>query len=105
MWEGENLSWTVIYERAARFRFSPGYRTVYVSPFRDVADLRQRLEPAAGKLEAFAIADPAGRLESAHASLREAGVSYFAAPGAMQSPPLDWPHGGGALLNLFLEQR
>ena len=100
IWEGERLGWTVIYDAAANFRLSPGYRTAYVTPFRDLADLRRRLEPAAGRLEAFAVAP--GGLSAARAHLERLGVSYFAAPGEMQSPPLDWRHSGGALLDLFL---
>jgi acyl-CoA reductase LuxC/acyl-protein synthetase LuxE len=105
MWEGQALGWTVIYDPRASFRLSPGYRTVYVSPVRDLDDFRDRLEPAAGRLEAFAIADRAGSLAPARAALTAIGVSYLAAPGAMQSPPLNWRHGGGALLDLFLAAR
>ncbi len=89
MWEGEGLGRTVIYDGAADFHSSPGYRTAYVSPFRNLDDLRGRLEPAAGRLEAFAIADSSGRLADARAQLETIGVSYLAAPGEMQSPPLD----------------
>ena len=102
MWEGERLGWTVIYDGAADFRLSPGNRTVYVTPFRNLADLGGRLEPAAGRLEAFAIADSPGRLSDARAHLKSIGVSYLAAPGEMQSPPLEWRHGVGALLDLFV---
>jgi hypothetical protein len=102
MWEGNALGWTVIYDPRASFRLSPGYRTVCVSPVRDLDDFRHRLEPAAGRLEAFAIADRAGRLAPARASLTAIGVSYLAAPGEIQSPPLDWRHGGGALLDRLL---
>jgi len=100
MWEGEGLGWTVIYDGAADFRTSPCYRTVYVSPFRNLADLGRRLAPAAGRLEAFAIAP--GLLAEARAHLESIGVSYLAAPGEMQSPPLEWRHGRGALLDLFV---
>jgi hypothetical protein len=100
MWEGEGLGWTVIYDGAADFRFSPGYRTVYITPFRNLADLGRRLAPAAGRLEAFAIAP--GRLAEARAHLESIDVSYLAAPGEMQSPPLEWRHGRGALLDLFV---
>ena len=102
LWEGERLGWTVIYDGAADFRLSPCYRTVYVTPFRNLADLGGRLGPAAGRLEAFAIADSSGRLSGARARLESIGVSYLAAPGEMQSPPLEWRHGAGALLDLFV---
>ena len=102
MWEGEDFGWTVIYEGDACFRISPGHRTAYVTPIHDLADLERRLEPVAGRLEAFGLADPRGRLDGVRAHLRAIGVSYIAAPGEMQSPPLDWRHGGGALLDLFM---
>ncbi|MFI5352193.1 MAG: acyl-CoA reductase [Candidatus Binatales bacterium] len=100
MWEGEGLGWTVIYDSAADFRFSPGYRTVYITPFRNLADLGRRLAPAVGRLEAFAIAP--GLLAEVRAHLESIGVSYLAAPGEMQSPPLEWRHGRGALLDLLV---
>jgi hypothetical protein len=102
MWEGEAASWTVIYDADAAFRLSPGYRVVYVSPVADLADFRRRVEPVSERLEAFAVADPKGRLQSVRVYLGEIGVSWIADPGGMQSPPLDWRHGGGALLDLFL---
>ncbi len=100
MWEGERLGWAVIYDAGAKFRLSPGYRTVYVSPFIDRPDLGCRLNPAGGRLEAFAITP--GTPARTRALLEQFGVSYLCVPGEMQSPPLDWRHGGGALLDLFL---
>ena len=35
--------------------------------------------------------------------LAGAGVTYVCDPGSMQSPPLMWPHGGGAMLELLRE--
>ncbi|MBI3759333.1 MAG: hypothetical protein HY269_06215, partial [Deltaproteobacteria bacterium] len=37
--EGGDLDWTVVYDHDASFTTSPGYRTVTVSPFRDLDDL------------------------------------------------------------------
>ena len=101
MHEGERFGWTVIYDREADFTVSPGYRTVYLTPIADLADLERRLKPVAGRLEGFALADPAARLEPARRLLRALGVSWIAPPGQLQSPPLDWRHGGGALLDLL----
>ncbi len=98
LWEGNRLSWSVIFDPGADFQLSPLYRTVYVTPVRDLDALSVRLAPVRGRLEAFALGDPANRLETAGAWLREAGVSYLAAPGMMQSPPLQWPHGRGVFL-------
>jgi len=101
LWEGEDLAWTVIYDPAANFQPSPLCRTVCVSALNDQGELPRRLNDAARALEGFAIADPADRLEAARAILRETGVSYFCAPGQMQSPPPSWPHGGGRFLRLM----
>jgi acyl-CoA reductase-like NAD-dependent aldehyde dehydrogenase len=104
MWEGTDFGWTVIYDHAASFRLSPGHRTAYVTPIRDLRDFKMRLAPVAGRLEAFALADPAGRLGDFRRRLTAIGVSYVCAPGEMQSPPLDWRHGGGAFLGRVLKR-
>jgi hypothetical protein len=98
MWEGAHLGWTVIYDEAAVFAPAPGFRTTTVSPVGDLSDLRRRLEPVVGRLEAFAIAAPLKRREGLQAALSALGVCYLCDVGAMQSPPLDWSHGGGAFL-------
>jgi hypothetical protein len=101
LWEGEDLAWAVIFDPDANFQPSPLCRTVCVSALKDDSELRRRLADAAGALEGFAVADPANRLEAARAILCEMGVSYFCAPGQMQSPPPSWPHGGGRFLRLL----
>ncbi len=105
MWESPGLGWTVICDQAATFTPSPGYRTVTVSPVVDGADLARRLQPVAGRIEAFAIAAPAAARESRTASLAALGVCYLCQPGEMQSPPLDWSHGGGAFLHALANPR
>jgi hypothetical protein len=100
LWEGDDLTWTVILDPQASFQPSPLCRTVWVSAMANQDELRARLSPAAGLLEGFAIADPANRL-ACGAILRELGVSYFCAPGRLQSPPLTWAHGGGRFLRLM----
>jgi len=102
LWESAGFAWTVIYDSAAPFKISPQYRTIHITPFADFADFTSRLETVRGQLEAFAIADPAEHLDEQRSWLRRAGVSYFAAPGMMQSPPLEWPHGNGAFLSRVL---
>jgi hypothetical protein len=103
--EGEGLGWTVVCDDEASFTISPGYRTVTVSPFGDLEDLKRRLAPVAGRIEAFAIAAPGARLESLRAFLAALDICYICAPGAMQSPPLDWSHGGGAFLHALAASR
>jgi hypothetical protein len=101
MWEGRSLSWSVVYDDLASFQLSPAYRTLFVSPFVSAEDLSHRLSPVGGRLEALGLSDPAGRLTDLITKLRSAGLSYVCAPGLMQSPPIDWPHGGGALLEFL----
>jgi hypothetical protein len=103
--EGTGLGWTVIYEDMANFTLSPGYRTVTVSPISDLANLGQRLKPVAGRIEAFAIAASAVRREHLREALGTLGICYLCEPGATQSPPLDWNHGGGAFLRALANSR
>jgi Acyl-CoA reductase (LuxC) len=96
--EGPGVAWVVMFDRDAAFSPSPGFRAVYVSPFRDREDLRARLAPAADRLEAFSLAGDLGD-DALPRDLVALGVSYIAAPGAIQSPALAWRHGGGAFLD------
>ena len=105
LWEGARLDWTVVYDSSARFRVSPGWRTVYLSAVADLDDFIRRMEPASGWLEACAIAGPASRVDQLTPALDRLGVSYVCAPGAMQSPPLEWHHGGGEFLLKLLDRR
>ena len=102
LWEGEDLTWTVIFDPEADFQPSPLCRTVRVSALDSADQLRERLAPAAGRLEGFAIADPAARLGPSRKLLGEFGVSYLCAPGMLQSPPPSWAHGGGRFLKLMV---
>ena len=97
--EGPALSWTVIFDRDAALTPSPGLRCVRVSPFADLQDLRARLDGVGGRIEAFALAADGADDSALRELLAQAGVSYVARPGAMQSPPLTWRHGGGAFLD------
>jgi hypothetical protein len=104
LWEGPLPGWSVIYDRDAGFTPSPGFRTVFVSPFGDAANLERRLAPVVGRVEAMGFkADPTIDANEYVATLRrvieEAGAAYICEPGQMQSPPIDWPHGGGAFLH------
>ncbi len=103
--EGPDLSWSVIFDRDAPFTPSPGLRCVYVTPVRDCADLRRRLAPARGRIEAFAVADQEGDRSEARNILLDVGVSYLAEAGAMQSPSLTWRHGSGIFLDRMTTYR
>ena len=103
--EGEGLGWTLVFDDEAAFTISPGYRTVTVSRVADLEDLRQRLLPVEGRIEAFAIASSSARRESLRAFLASMGICYLCEPGAMQSPPLDWSHGGGVFMRALATSR
>ena len=110
LWEGPFPGWTVIYDRDAGFSASPGFRTVFVSPFASPADLARRLEPVKGRVEAFAFKhDPAtdepGHVVPIRAVLEQVGATYICEPGRMQSPPIDWPHGGGGFIRMLMGER
>jgi hypothetical protein len=95
------MGWTVVFDPAARFTLSLGNRCVTVTPIRDHADFESRLAPMSGRLEAFALAT-AGYARAIYLDvLAGAGVTYVCDPGSMQSPPLMWPHGGGAFLDFI----
>jgi hypothetical protein len=100
--EDDAMSWTVVFDPTARFTISPGFRTVTVSAIRDAEDLASRLAPIAGRLEAFGLAVPRDARPLWLDVLGGAGVTYVCDPGQMQSPPLTWPHGGGAFLDFLL---
>lgn len=100
LWEGPLPGWTVVLDPEGSFALSPQYRTVTVSAVRDADDFASRLAPVEGRLEAFAVADPSNQLDAMRARLRESGVTHLCEPGLMQSPPVDWRHGGG----MFLER-
>ena len=105
LWEGSRLGWTVIYDEGADFTASPGYRTVTVSPAADTLDLKRRLAPVAGRLEAFAVAGCGADSVGVERCLSELGASYLCTPGRMQSPPLTWRHGGGVFLEAMAAKR
>ena len=99
--EGDGMSWTVAYDPDASFTLSPGYRTVTVSTVRDADDFAARLAPVAERIEAFALAAQAPSRARFLDVLAGAGVTYVCDPGRMQSPPVNWPHGGGAFLDFL----
>jgi hypothetical protein len=39
------------------------------------------------------------------AALEALSIPYVCAPGEMQSPPLDWRHGGGEFIDLMVNPR
>jgi len=109
LFEGPRLEWTVVFEPEStgdnRFSVSPGFRTVHVTGVRDENQLRECFAAASGRIEAMAVAGGDAETRRISAMLRALGVTYVAAPGEMQSPPLLWRHGGGAFLDLMVASR
>jgi hypothetical protein len=103
LFESRELQWTVVFEpRPDSFRISPGFRTVHVTGVRDVAEFRDFFARVSGRVEAIAVASETAELG---AMLRAIGIPYVCAPGEMQSPPLDWRHGGGGFIDLMVGPR
>ena len=95
LFEGHGIEWTLILEpRANSFKVSPGFRTVHVTAVRDLAEFRACIAPVSGRIEAMAVYGEGCEIEA-----RAIGIPYVCAPGEMQSPPLDWRHGGGSFLD------
>jgi hypothetical protein len=109
LFEGRALEWTLVFEpRGAlndSFKVSPGFRTVHVTAVRNLAEFRDHIESIAGRIEAMAVAGDESAAAEIRATLATIGIPYVCAPGEMQSPPLDWRHGGGALLDLMVSRR
>ncbi len=97
---GEPYRWTVVFDDRAEFTISPGGRALTVARFAGDNELYDRLSRFAGRFEAFALAAPPTRWADLHKILERIEVAYICKPGAMQSPPLNWRHGGG----IFLER-
>ena len=101
LFEGHRLEWTVVFEaKADSFRVSPGFRTVYVTAVRDLTEFRACIMPMSRRIEAMAVAGDDCEIEA-----QAIGTPYVCAPGEMQSPPLDWRHGGGGFLDLMVGPR
>lgn len=101
LWEGDGMGWTVLFDGDSDFCVSPGFRTVHVSALAEPTELTVRLGDAAGRLEAFALAAAPNLRPHLESQLMSLGVTYVCEPGRMQSPPLDWLHGGGKFLELL----
>ena len=53
-----------------------------------------------GRIEAIAVVGGDCEIEA-----RTMGIPYVCAPGEMQSPPLDWRHGGGEFIDMMVGSR
>ena len=101
LFEGRGLEWTVVFEpKADSFKVSPGFRTVHVAGVRDLAEFRDCVAGVSGRIEAIAVVGDDCEIEA-----RAMGIPYVCAPGEMQSPPLDWRHGGGGFIDMMVGSR
>jgi hypothetical protein len=100
LFEGRDLEWTVVLEPADTFKISPGFRTLHVTGVRDLAEFRGCIANVSGRIEAIAIVGDDAEVEA-----RAMGIPYVCAPGEMQSPPLNWRHGGGRFIDVMVGPR
>src|SRR5208282_5470213 len=109
LFEGRGLEWTVVFEPRPNFddpfKVSPGFRTVHVTGVRDLGEFRDCLAGVSGRIEAMAVAGDESDAAGVGATVGAIGIPYVCAPGEMQSPPLDWRHGGGGFFDMMVGAR
>ncbi len=94
----DSTAWTVIVEDGIAPRPAPLHRFVRVVPVPDREQLLAALEPVGAQLAAVAVEGFGEESERLARALAELGASRVCAPGSLQSPPLDWRHGGRGVL-------
>ena len=106
LFEGDRLEWTVVSELGpSSFKVSPGFRTVHVTGVRDLGEFRDCIADVSGRIEAMAVAGDESEAADIGATVAAIGIPYVCAPGEMQSPPLDWRHGGGGFIDMMVGAR
>ncbi|MGA3228812.1 MAG: acyl-CoA reductase [Candidatus Binatus sp.] len=116
LFEGRGLEWTVVFEPRPNlfapgavledsFKVSPGFRTVHVTGVRDLGEFRDCIAGVSGRIEAMAVAGDESEAADIGATVEAIGIPYVCAPGEMQSPPLDWRHGGGGFIDMIIGAR
>lgn len=93
---------TVLLDPVPSFRPSPGLRCVRVHPITEIERLPRILEPHADLLQGVSLSGH--RAEALRPALETLGVSRFAPPGELQSPPADWRNGGIDLMAALSRQ-
>ena len=98
LWEGESLSWTVLYEDEAEFRPSCLHRTVWVKPLQDAMKLPEALRSIGDHLQTVALTGFGERWGEVAERLARSGATRITTPGRAPWPPPWWSHDGlGAL--------
>jgi hypothetical protein len=94
----EYTAWTVVLEDGPEPRPAPLHRFIRVVPVAEVASLLDAIRPLGPHLAAVAIEGFGDQTRSLAHALADLGASRVCAPGALQSPPLDWRHAGRGVL-------
>ena len=94
----DSTAWTVIVEDGPELRPTPLHRFIRVIPVPDSQHLLSAIEPLAAHLAAVAIEGFGEKTTPLAHALADLGASRVCAPGSLQSPPLDWRHGGRGVL-------
>jgi hypothetical protein len=94
----DSTAWTVIVEDGPELRSSPLHRFIRVVPVPDPEHLLDAIEPLGSHLAAVAIEGFGAQAVGLACALANLGASRICAPGSLQSPPLDWRHGGRGVL-------
>jgi len=94
----DSTAWTVIVEDRPDLRPAPLHRFIRVIPVADPESLLDAIRPLGPHLAAVAIEGFGAETTGLASALAELGASRVCAPGSLQSPPLDWRHGGRGVL-------
>jgi len=94
----DSTAWTVIVEDGPELRPAPLHRFIRVAPVPDPEHLIDAVGPLRTHLAAVAIEGFCAQTAGVARALAELGASRICAPGSLQSPPIDWRHGGRGVL-------
>ena len=96
------MRWSVVREDDAAWRPAPLHRFVRLHPVPDEGALLASVAPVAEHLAAVALEGFGEREHALRERLSALGASRICAPGALQSPPLDWHREGELLIRPLL---
>jgi hypothetical protein len=94
----DSTAWTVIVEDGPDLRPAPLHRFIRVIPVAHPEALLDAIRPFGPHLAAVAIEGFGAETTRLAGALAELGASRVCVPGSLQSPPLDWRHGGRGVL-------
>lgn len=97
----QGTEWTVVREADAALRAAPLHRFVRIHPAADPDAALAAIAPHAARLAGVALEGFGEASAKLAAELVRLGASRVCAPGTLQTPPLDWPRDGRAVLLPF----